>query len=417
MSASAATTGLADLPEGWVLPRYDGGGIANIGPTILRHFGVAAAGAPLAETALAPTLLRGARTVVLLVVDALGYDQLMERMAEGACPRLVGLLERGGGTLTALTSIFPSTTAGALMTLHTAVSPAQHGSLAYTLYLPSLGRVVNMITFEMLGEGGAATIEPTSLAPVPTIHRQLSAVGVACHTLSPSNLVNSPLSRVLHDGATAHGFTTAADMSVQIRRLVEASQGPTFVLAYWPAVDTIAHRYGPRSAEHGAEVAALDFILDRELWHRLGPDTLLLVTADHGQMTTSRERAIALHEHAELLAHLAQPPAGERRVVYLHVAPERRDWVREYVSQTFGAAARILTREEAFTAGLFGPPPFWPEAERRVGDLILLARDDWQLPYLHDPARRAQQWERLAIGAHAGLTSAEMRVPLLAVRT
>ena len=416
MSASAAPDGLANLPADWVLPRYDGGGIANIGPTVLRHFGVETAEAPLAGGALAPALLGGARTIVLLVLDALGYDQLAARLAEGACPRLVALLEQGSGTLAPLTSVFLSTTAAALTTLHTAVSPARHGSLAFTLYLPSVGRVVNMLHFEIVGVEGAPKIDPTGLLRVPTIFQRLAAAGVACHTVSPSNLVSSPLSRLLDDGATSHGCTTSADMCVRIRRLVEASPGPTFVLAYWPAVDAIAHRYGPASDEYTAEVAALDFILDRELWHRLGEETLLLVTADHGQMATSRERTVLLHEHPRLLDLLAAPPAGERRVVYLHVAPEHIGQVRGYVNGAFGDSVRVLTRDEAFAGGLFGAPPAWPEAVERVGDLILLARDDWQLPYLANPARRAQPWEHLPIGAHAGLTAAEMRVPLLAVR-
>ena len=205
MSVSAAPDGLANLPADWVLPRYDGGGIANIGPTVLRHFGVETAEAPLADDALAPALLGGARTIVLLVLDALGYDQLAARLAEGACPQLVALLERGGGTLAPLTSVFPSTTAAALTTLHTAVSPARHGSLAFTLYLPSVGRVVNMLHFEIVGVEGAPKIDPTGLLRVPTIFQRLAAAGVACHTVSPSNLVSSPLSRLLDDGATPHG--------------------------------------------------------------------------------------------------------------------------------------------------------------------------------------------------------------------
>jgi hypothetical protein len=413
---SAAPDDLANLPADWLLPRYEGGGIANIGPTILRHFGVETAEAPLASDALAPSLLDGARTIVLLVLDALGYDQLLARLNEGTCPRLAALLGPGGGTLTALTSTFPSTTTAALTTLYTAVSPARHGSLAFTLYLPAVGRVVNMLTFEIVGAEGAAKIDPTGLLAVPTIFQRLAAVGVECHVVSPANLVASPLSRILHEGATAHGCTTSADLCVQIRRLVEARTGPAFVLAYWPAVDTIAHRYGPASAEHAAEVAALDFMLDRELWHQLGAETLLVVTADHGQMATSRERTILLHEHPDLLALLAAPPAGERRAVYLRVAPEHLGAVRAYAAQAFGDAVRVVSREAAFAGGLFGPPPPWPGAVERVGDLILLARDDWQLPYLHHPARHGQPWDHLPIGAHAGLTAAEMRVPLVAVR-
>jgi hypothetical protein len=410
-----ATPRAPELPAGWVMPRYDGGGIANIGSTVLSHFGVEAPLPPLAAEALPPALIHGARTIILLVLDALGYEQLRARLAEGTAPRLAERLAHGGATLAPLTSVFPSTTSAALTTLHTGALPARHGMLGFTLYLPDRGAVYNMIFFKPEWQAGPE-LAPEGFVPEPTLPQRLASAGVASQDVNLSALVGTALSRIFTAGATTWSYVTSADMAVRVRRLAEAADGPTFIFAYWPSVDAIAHRYGPGSDEHRAEVAALDFILDRELLGRLPPDTLLLVTADHGQMTTSRERTILLHEHPALLEHLAAPPAGERRVVYLRVAPEHRAWVRDYFARNFADAAFVLAREEAAALGLYGLDPLPPIARERIGDLIVLGRDDWQLPFLHNVDHRAEPFKHLSIGAHGGLTPAEMLVPLITVR-
>jgi hypothetical protein len=406
----------AEWPAEWVLPQYAGYSIANLGASVLEHFGAEPPEVRLAEDALPRALLDGARTVILLVLDALGYDQLMERLAEGTAPRLAERLDAGGARLAQLTSIFPSTTAAAMTTLHTAVAPARHGMPGFTLYLPAVGEVVNMLTLRPANGQAQPSVEPEDFLPVPTIHRRLAGAGVASHCVTGSTLLGTSLSRMLTDGATTHGYVSSADLCVWVRRLAEERAGLRFILAYWPAVDTIAHWYGPGSDEHRAEVAALDFILDRELLGRLPEDTLLLITADHGHMATNREHTVLLHEHPALLELLAAPPAGERRAIYLYVAPEHVAAARAYIAATFGEVVTVLTRGEALAAGLFGLSPVWAPGVERIGDLVLLARGDWQLPYLHNPEYRQQPWEHLTIGAHGGLTSAEVRVPLIAMR-
>ena len=409
-------------PSDWVMPSYDGGGIANIGPSILRHFGVpdledVPALPGLSAKLLPPALLEGVRTIVLLVIDALGYDQLTERLGDGSCPRLSARLANQSVILSSLTSVFPSTTAAALTTLHTASAPAQHGMLGFSLFLPEAGEVANMLEFKPMSGHGSLGITPQGFLPLPTLYHRLAAAGVASHGIIPADLVRSPLSRMFTGGSAVRPCVTSTDMCVAIRHLVEASKEPTFIFAYWPHVDTIAHYYGPQSAEHGAEVAALDSIIDRELWSKLNrPDTLTVIIADHGQMTTNERHTAFLHQHPVLLKPLSCPPAGERRVPYLHVPEQHVERVRRYIAMVMDGAATIISGDDAFARGLFGLAPAWAHARGRVGDLIMLANGDWQLPYLYLPEEREHPWQHLSIGAHGGLTSAEMRVPLLVMR-
>jgi hypothetical protein len=57
-------------------------------------------------------------------------------------------------------------------------------------------------------------------------------------------------------------------------------------------------------------------------------DTLLLITADHGHITTYSNPSYEMRHHPELLSHFVILPTGENRLPYLFVKPGREDAVR-----------------------------------------------------------------------------------------
>src|SRR5215207_2295588 len=85
---------------GWdpmsVFPRYQGRSLLNLSPSVCHAFGVPAHGlaAPLVASVLPPRLLEGVTTVILLVVDGLGRQQLDDASREGDAPFLADLRDR-----------------------------------------------------------------------------------------------------------------------------------------------------------------------------------------------------------------------------------------------------------------------------------------------------------------------------------
>lgn len=441
-----SVTSMAPLPanlaplalggESWVEPSYTGQGLANLAPSILRILvGPSAARAvpPLATEALPERLQEGIRAVVLLLADGLGYLQLRDEVARGNAPAIAAWLRRAEGGATdahasVVTSVFPSTTVAALGSLNSSVLPAEHGLLGYTLLLREMGGLADMIRWGPLDRRGSyadpthGEHQPEAFFATPTLFQQLREAGVCeVHTVNPATLRGTPLSRMLLQGAQHHAYAASSGLASIIPRLVRAETARTYVYAYWPTVDTVSHMEGPWSPEHGDEVAALDRTVER-LIDRLphDGDVLLLLTADHGHLQCPLEHEILLDDYPDLLALLDAPPAGERRVTYLYARPGLTQPLAQLARERLGTWAVVLTRDEAVALGLFGPVSGDEPHFERVGDVLLLARGDYQLrgsvPLDAVPPAQRPPAAATFRGLHGGLSPAEQLVPLLALR-
>ena len=135
---------------------------------------------------------------------------------------------------------------------------------------------------------------------------------------------------------------------------------------------------------------------------------MLVVTADHGQIGTPPERAIQLADHPALREMLLVPPAAEPRASVLYVRRGQAEAVRDYVAEQLADRFMVLDTDQAVAAGLFGSSEIPAGSRARLGDLILLARDDSQLV----PDANATVYR----GEHGSLRPEEMLVPLLMAR-
>src|SRR5258708_2139723 len=124
-------------------------------------------------------------------------------------------------------------------------------------------------------------IEPETFLWSDTIYARLQAAGVRrTFAVNPNYFSGTALTRMLHRSATYSGYISTSSLQPIVSRLLADSDETTYIYAYWPTVDTIAHVLGPLTPEHSAEVAAFDFQIGRlieRLPHR--DDTLLLLTS------------------------------------------------------------------------------------------------------------------------------------------
>lgn len=401
---------------GTVLPEYEGLGLANVVPAIERHFGLETPIPGLSAQALPPDLLDGVERVVTLLVDALGYEQLTAAMDAGRAPRLSALRERDGASFTTLTSTFPSTTVTALITLGTGLPPGQHGVINQVFYDASLGTVVDMLPFaaRFAGRGlDKVGVDPGKWLGLPTVHEQLGALGVASTVVNHAEFEGTSLSVINHRGAGFVPFRTLSDLCVNLRAAVEAAEPPACVHAYWGMLDAITHAYGTGSPQHAAEIEVLDHAIGEILLRDLrSPGTLLLLLADHGHINSPPERRLWLNDHPHLLSLCTSPPGGIPRATLLYIRAGLEAEAMEYVQAHLAEQVHVLMAEESILMGLYGPWPFSPVTPGRIGQLLLLPKENWTLKFAYPGAERKPG----TTGKHGGLTTQEMLVPLLALR-
>ena len=410
-------SGQVSLDE-FVMPSYDGWGIANIPATLACLFGGGLPSAcPPLQRELWSGWTDGLRRVILVVVDALGYLQLRAAMASDEGLVFHRLAEVGH--LVPLTSIFPSTTNAVLTTLWSGYSPAAHGVLAYELYLREFGVAASTLFFwpvyhrqrDALAAWG---LDVEKFVPVPSLARQLSQHGVTTRLFLNRAYLDSMLSRIHTRGARqTYGFVGMADMWLGLRDVIDQHpQEKLLLAAYWDTLDAVTHQYGPDNEYWTMELRSLSTTMQRAFLDRLTPaqreGTLLLLLADHGGLSTPRRAAIRLSHHAPLRDALSLPPVGENRAVFMHARGDTLPALRQYVEAELGSAFVVLSREQVLSSGLLGPGPVYEETAHRLGDLVCLAKHD------HYLARDDHQLTQL--GRHGGLSAREMLVPLLGVR-
>jgi hypothetical protein len=203
------------------------------------------------------------------------------------------------------------------------------------------------------------------------------------------------------ESARFFGYRMPSTLVTQVADL--ARGGEPFIYAYYEGIDKVAHEYG-LGPFYDAEVQAADRLVD-ELLSTLPAGTVLLITADHGQVETG---ANIVEPHGSVMSMVASQ-SGEGRFRWLHARAGRAASLLDAAQTHHGHHAWVRTRDEVIKESWFGPV-VTDEAAARLGDVCLVAQGTVAF---HDPADTGPF--RL-VGRHGSLTSAEMFVPLLAGR-
>lgn len=380
------------------LPDYRGGSLVNLMSALLRAFDAEppSAYAPLA--ALGPEL--GRRTVVLFVIDGLGDEFLLRAHAPTLSAHRRGRL----------TSVFPSTTATAITTFLTGEAPQQHGLTGWHTYLKELGSVVTVLPFVARYGGeplSRAGIQAGPLLGHTPVFDRLRARSIV---VAPERIIHSDFN-VAHSGrAELRGYVTLAQMFGTVSAILRNATERTYVYAYWPEFDHLAHEHGIGSKAVRAHLAELDGAFARFLAHLRGVDATVIVTADHGFIDVPPERNIELDAHPGLAETLVLPLCGERRAPYCYVHPDRRGDFEGYVRERLAHACELYDSRALIEQGWFGLGTPHPRLHERVGHYTLVMKENWTLKDWLWGERRFVQ-----AGVHGGTTADEMYVPLMVV--
>jgi predicted AlkP superfamily pyrophosphatase or phosphodiesterase len=360
-----------------LIPDYDGACLSNVAPALLDGRREPPSWLP------APAV--GARQVVLLALDGLGWDQLEER--RHLAPTLAGMT---GGSIS---TVAPSTTATALSSLALGCPPGDHGIVGYRINVR--GDVLNVLRWQTPA-GDARTVIPPD-----DIQGRAPFLGRRPPVVTRAEFAGTGFSGAHLAGVRHHGYRVVSTLVTEVRNLLRA--GEPFVYAYYDGVDKVAHEYG--LADHyDAELVAADRLV-ADLAATLPPGAALVVTSDHGQVHVG-DTIVPIRD--EVMAHV-ELLSGEGRFRWLHARAGEADDLAAAAQACHSDRAWIRTRDEVIAEEWFGPKVS-EAAAARFGDVVLAARHDVAF---EDPADTGPY--RLQ-SRHGSLTSAEMRIPLLALR-
>jgi Type I phosphodiesterase / nucleotide pyrophosphatase len=383
-----------------VLPDYRGGGLLNLIASCAQSRGGASHHPVLA--ALPPSELGGARNVLLLLIDGLGYNYLTGRGAGGAlASRLTSRI----------TSVFPSTTASAITTTFTGLAPAEHGLTGWFTWFSEADTIAAALPFKPRGAG--ESLEARGIAPAALYRGKplLDTLDAASFVVSYRPIVDSNYNRHFCGSASRLAYDHLAGFVDQTEAAVKSGDGRKFIYAYYPEFDTSSHRFGVASEETAAVFAGIDAAF-AELLRRLdGTDTAVILTADHGFIDCPAQNALDTADCPGFGELLARPLTGERRVAFCHVLPGRKEEFAARASQWLGEKADVLPGHTLLEKGWFGGGDLHPNLADRPGDFVLMMREDYTVKdWLPGEPRH------LHIGNHGGMSADEMYIPLVYAR-
>jgi len=320
--------------------------------------------------------------VTVLLVDGLGWWPWQANLAR--TPTLAAM------HATRMSTTVPSTTPTALASLGTGMLPGSHGFVGAAFRVPEDERILHPLSW-----GGDP--HPQAIQPEATVFERVAGVGIPVLRVGASAYAASGLTRAVLRG----GHYAPADTPDEIVKAI-AGHREGLAYAYIPDLDRLGHVYGTDSREWRDCLAGVDRIVARIL-ESIGPDHRLIVTADHGMVDCPSSARVVMEElpRAECVTAIA----GEPRLRHVYVADESADTVQAAWMDALGDRAVVLRRDEFTASGLLGAVE--PDYAERLGDLVVLARDDTVLVSDVDALVSG------LLGQHGSVSDVEMHIPLL----
>jgi len=402
-------------PLGLPRPAYDGRSLPNVTSSVVRSLGVEVVGDPGVAPPLTDSLdpFQGRRAegpVVVFLADGFGGFSFAT-WARG--PSDAG--RRWRAFARPITTVFPTTTTAALVSLSTGTYPGRNGVVGYRQFLPAFGVVADLLRMTPVGVPHPESLvgpiwTPGIVSAAPSVFSR----GVPGLALSRDKFRGTGFTRLLYEGAEYVPYATASDLAHQLLSLLSRPTPPPLIFTYWDELDTIHHLRGPTDPLFGFEADRLAHLVEfvgRHLEPARARSATLLVTADHGQVALHPGSSLRLDLEPEIVREMARPLAGDRRAGYFQALPGRTDHLRAALERRLPPGSRIVPVADAIAGGWFGPPPHHPELSTRLGELLVFVPPPYGLTMV-PPGAKASTLE--FFGGHGGLAPAELVVPLVA---
>lgn len=354
--------------------------IVNLTSSLLKHFDLETYHPSL--SALDEVLKRDYKHILLVVLDGMGENILDAHLKQE------DLLKQARKST--LTSVFPATTTAATTSLMSGKTPYEHGFLGWNQFFKN-----EDIHYEIFM--GTDFYDKDKEIP-KDFHKKHFEYKSALESIKekhPSLCVKAfqptPVDEKGHET-----FKEGVDRYLSMQRDAPRS----FAYLYSQAPDLHAHEYGTESIEVNRGMRTLNNELTR-LRHTMDDDTLVVVTADHGLIDIVEIPLFEFHDLTSTFEHL---PANEPRMTNFFIKDTHREHFINFFNEHFSKYFNLYTKNELLSKKLLGHGEKHPHVDECLGDFIAVAKSKYMFKLSDDKSHKAH---------HAGITDAEMRVPLI----
>ncbi len=385
------------------LPDYDGGSTVNLMASLIAARGGTSPHEPLRGLEVAP--LSGVDTLFYMVLDGRGLHQLRAHLDNGLGRRFFAK-----HAYRELTTVFPATTAAAVTTFDTGSSPAEHGILSWYLHLPDLG-VVSTVLRTTTRIGAPLLPEPFDMRAYYRVPSYVETMPVHRGLLSYGDIPEVPFGRVGTRWDDRRSYLDLDGLRDTVAAFATEAPGEKrFAYVYWPRYDGLCHEHGIGHDEVATHFEELDTMLAQLMDRLAGTNSALCILADHGLVDVDAERCIDVARIDGFMDCLAVAPSGDQRQLSCFVRPRAEQRFLEIVERELSHACVCIPGEALLEAGAFGPGVHHDALRSRLGDYVLLCKDDHSL--IHTPPGLEPM---VMPGSHGGMSEPEIKIPLFVV--
>ena len=332
-------------------------------------------------------LKKNYNNVLLMLFDGMGYYTLKEYLdsEKFLMKHLVG----------GISSVCPSTTACAIPTVESGMSPIEHGWLGWSMYFKEYDANICVLknTYQDTG-------------------KKIKDENVARKYINYENIFTK-IEKVTNGKVKSHDVSLYSDTNEFVynynqllRKITEISKNgqSNFIYAYSEEPDIIMHSVGVEHEDVKENIRFLNSMVD-ELAKNL-EDTLIIITADHGLLNCSTEY---LTDYPKITKMLKRKPSFESRAVNFFVKDEYVEEFKDEFNKMFKDKFLLLSKKEVMEKELFGTGKVNSKINDFIGDYIAFGISDVAIDWKNDGVN--------LLARHAGLTEKEMTVPLIIIDT
>lgn len=367
-----------------ILPDYNNS-ICDLFNEELSVFGIENAGKRLNLD-----LKRGKRTS-LVFVDGLGWN-----LFSGT--RYFSALEKAK-----ISSVFPSSTDTASISLVSGLNPGMHGIIGYKAFLKLAGAIVKPLENTYASAPHSNNLlshigKLKDMLRIKTIFNVLSKKRMRSLVITPSFIVNSSFSSLIFSGATeVSGYENIWDAFYIYRKALE-NDSIKFIHFYIPYVDTLEHMYGYENVE---VKEATEYILKRAIELNAGKKTNTIITADHGHKNV--KEIIDFSRDKKLIKELELPPYGDTRAPLFRSRYEITQDLKKYPMKIFNR------RERELVLGKINK-----DIEDTLPDYLGAAEEDFGFIFNYRLNKKETEYRNgEPVSNHGGLSTDEMEIPVI----